>query len=394
MQNGINIPEKDLQFIQKADYHLPVVLDGNWVNSLGIVRGLGTQGVKSVVINHTKEGAALSSRYTGASLICPTPWDKPKEFIDYMERIGGYLNKKGVLLLTDDTYLKLLSEAKNRLKNYFIFSFPDIDVLSGIMDKKIQYKAAEQLGIKIPKSDFINIHFPALVKGLEGKEFFRTFRKQVVIVHSREEINEILKQLPGGKIILQEQIMGDESNLYSFCCYMNPKGRAICQFTGRKLHQYPREFGTCSIAKSVECNEIIEPSINLLRKLGFFGVAQVEYKRNQKNGQFYLIEVNARFWKWHSLATACNINFADIAYHDLINEPYEKSAGQKYGLKWIVFPEEIFGALSDVKNKRFKLLSWIKKVFPPYIVGLFSLKDPRPWLGMIKHKILLRKKGK
>jgi len=403
MHKGIKIPEKALRFIRGADYPLPVVLDGNWVNSLGIVRGLGIEGINSVVINHAEGGASFYSKYPGASLICPTPWEEPEEFISFMEKLGENFKDRSVLLVTDDTYLRVLSEGKNRLEEYYRYSFPDFNTLIKIMDKNYQYKTAEKLGIRVPKSECVNnsgdlakldnINFPALVKGLEGKEFFRTFGKQVLNVSSRKEILDILDQLPVGKVIVQEQIVGDESNLYSYCCYMDPEGEVKCQFTGRKLHQYPREFGTCSIAKSVECSEIIEPSMNLLRKMGFFGVAQVEYKRKPETGQFYLIEVNARFWKWHSLATACNINFSSVAYFDLINEPYTCSPDQKYGLKWVVFPEEILGAISDLKKKKFKLISWTRKIFPPFVFGLFSIKDPLPWLMMLIHRLLLQKKN-
>ena len=91
-------------------------------------------------------------------------------------------------------------------------------------------------------------------------------------------------------------------------------------FTGRKLRQFPPRFGTCQRGESLAAPEVYQQGLALLRALNFFGVSQVEFKRIGATGNLKLIEVNGRFWKWHSLATACGVNLAALVYQDLTGQ--------------------------------------------------------------------------
>ena len=49
-----------------------------------------------------------------------------------------------------------------------------------------------------------------------------------------------------------------------------------------------------------------------LRELGFHGIAQVEWKRDPRDGRQKLIEVNPRLWQWHGLTGACGADVTQI----------------------------------------------------------------------------------
>ena len=53
-------------------------------------------------------------------------------------------------------------------------------------------------------------------------------------------------------------------------------------------------------------------------RLDFHGIAQVEWKRDPRDGALKLIEVNPRLWQWRGLTGECGAGVIEIAYWDLI----------------------------------------------------------------------------
>ena len=396
MKNNLDYNQQITRIVRQSEKPLPFVLDANWVNSLGIIRGLAKIGLPSVAINHSDKGVALYSKFA-IGLVGPNPWEDPKELVDYLVKIGEQLKSKGIIFITDDKYLEVLAKGRASLAPYYHLSFPEYPILERLLNKQEQYKAAEQVGIRCPRSllirDIQDIEgwpadaFPVIVKGTSGKEFFYYYKRQVLEFTNKTDLLNMVREKPDISIILQEKILGGEENLYTCGCYMNPAGEAKAVFTGRKLRQYPRYFGTCTVGESVACPEIIEPSLALLRKMDFYGISQVEYKKDERDGIFRLIEINGRFWKWHSLATDSGVNLAAAAYQDMLALPMNSYDNQSYGLKWVMFPEDLRGVRADIKTGEFKLGRWLRTISPPMTFSLFSLRDPKPWMRMITDSV-------
>ena len=66
-------------------------------------------------------------------------------------------------------------------------------------------------------------------------------------------------------------------------------------FCGRKLRQTPPVVGTCRVGEAFWVDEIVEAAFRLLRAISFHGVSQVEFKRDQRDGRFKLMEINPRY---------------------------------------------------------------------------------------------------
>jgi D-aspartate ligase len=376
-------------FVKTIDYPIPIVLDANWVNGLGVIRSLGHIGLRSIAINYDRTGVGLYSKFA-LGIVGPNPWNDACGLVDTLINIGSLLPEKGVLFATDDKYLEVLSAAKEVLQPYYHFSFPDIDVLRNLLDKQVQYAAAEKAGLSHPRSliirDVNDLNkwekdaFPMVIKGVSGKEFFQYFGRQALEVKTYNEAKAIIQNGINIDYMVQEIIPGGEENLYTLGCYMSSEGEAKGIFTGRKLRQYPRYYGTCTVGESVICDDIIENSISTLRALNFQGIAQVECKHDPRDEKLKLIEINGRFWKWHSLATATGVNLAACAYRDITGWGNYTPCTQKYGLKWVVLLEDLRGVRQDIRAKEFYLMKWLRTISPPFISGLFDWKDLKPFL--------------
>lgn len=380
--------------ILKSITNPPIILGGTYVNSLGVVRDLGKIHVKSFVLHHNRFGIAGKSRFA-EEIICPDPWEDQEALIDFLIQLGEKLNGKGIIFVTDDKYLEVVSKHRRDLLHYFSCTFPDYEYLGRMMDKNCQYQTAKELHIPYPKSEVINcgsdktvfesFDYPFIIKGLEGKDFTRAVGKQVIKINSPIELRQYLSSGYQFPIVVQEEIPGADENLVTYGSFINHKGEIVSEFTGRKLLQFPPHFGTCMIGESIDVPEIRDYAKALLREFKFYGVSQVEFKYDSRDQAYKLIEINGRFWKWHSLAAECGVNISALAYWDITNQKKKFYLPNKqiYGKKWIVWIELIRYFLFTKNESLKKKVMNLKYVKPPIISALFKWKDPAPFFFYI-----------
>ena len=163
--------------------------------------------------------------------------------------------------------------------------------------------------------------------------------------------------------MVQELIPGGDECLYTFGSYVNEDGEALGLFSGRKLRQTPPGVGTCRVGEAVWVEEVVEQGLRLLRRVGFHGISQVEFKRDPRDGVYKLMEINPRLWQWHGLAAACGVDLPQIAYRDLLGRPQTAVRMNGAGKRWAI-----------------SLMSGSQPAFlrPPYVDAVFSLDDPLP----------------
>lgn len=368
-------------------------MDAAGVNGLGVVRGLGELGLKSMALSAVPKAIGAASRHA-VGLRCPDPATEPKVLIEFLLDLGRGLPHKGVLLITDDTYLTVLSRAREVLKRYYFFTFPGENTVARIMDKHEQHQAAIRCGVPTPLTVFLDgesslsnwpdTAYPAVVKGRMGKAFYRAAGRQVLVVNSEAELHTAYERYGRLNLLLQEIIPGGDDRLYTLGSYISGKDELLGVFTGRKLRQSPTGFGQCRTGESLLCPRVLEQGLKLLDTLGYHGVSQVEFKLDPRDGEYKLIEINARFWLWHSLATFCGVNLVSIAYQDALGTTLAPVLCQQYGPKWILLIDDLCRTPGDIRRGSLSLKEWVYSLQPPLVDGLFSIHDPLPTIRMLQ----------
>jgi predicted ATP-grasp superfamily ATP-dependent carboligase len=79
--------------------------------------------------------------------------------------------------------------------------------------------------------------------------------------------------------------------------------------------------------------EAAELANRLFRHVGLRGLANVEFKRDDRDGQLKLIECNARFTASDCLVAASGINLAAFVYSRLVGLPPPKTDHFRTGLR-------------------------------------------------------------
>src|SRR5205085_1526847 len=75
-------------------------------------------------------------------------------------------------------------------------------------------------------------------------------------------------------------------------------------------------------------------SRKVIEALQYTGFAEVEWKRDPRNGQLKFLEVNARCWGWHSLAGSVVGDLGPMLHHYLVTGETKPSV-PRYGARWI-----------------------------------------------------------
>jgi predicted ATP-grasp superfamily ATP-dependent carboligase len=339
--------------------------------------------------------------------VCPDPREDEEAFVVFLEQLGPRLPRRAVLFPTHDQYIWPISRHAKRLEPWYIIPFSRWETMRRLHDKREQLETARRVGVDIPKTVFVDddddlargadeIGFPAIFKPVESLAFKVRFRRHVLEIASRDELLRVYDKVRDcGTLMLQDIVPGGDEELYTLGSYLDAQSRPLAQFTGHKLRQHPPRFGHVSMAVSLWVPELAEAGLRLLHELGYHGVSQVEFKRDPRDGRYRLMEVNARHWMWHSLATACGVNLSLAAYRDAIGDPYV-ARRQTDGLKWVVSLTDARDAFSRWRKGDEKLIPWLKSYQGVKVDGLFSLKDPLPGALLTARQLrtLVTRKGR
>jgi predicted ATP-grasp superfamily ATP-dependent carboligase len=379
------------RFIEEASVLPPaIVLQVSYACGLGIIRDLGSNGIPVLAMDPDPKAIGLRSRYAVGAR-CPDPLDGEESFLAYLERVGAHLPQRAVLFPSHDEYIWPLSRHAERLEPWFIVPFSRWDVMRRVHDKRAQLEAAWRAGVDTPQTLFVSsadeleaagrqVRFPAVLKPVDSLAFKLRFHRHIVDVRDATDLERVYDKVDDlGVLMLQERIPGSEEQLHTVGSYLDSRSRPLALFTGHKLRQYPHAGGSCLAGVSKWDEELADAALRLLRELRFHGVSQVEFKRDPRDGRYCLMEVNARHWKWHSLAAACGVNLSLAAYSDATGRPF-MAPRQRDGVKWIVANKDVPLALLETVRHERRAGEYVRSLRGTGIDGLHSLRDPLPGL--------------
>lgn len=360
-----------------------IVLEVGWVNGLGAIQTLARAGVKVLALDHRPYAIGLRSRYC-LPLLCPDPYAEEQRFAAFLSELVELLPVPTPIFATHDDGLASVARALPDLGGKLLCPAPDAQKLDVLQQKRWQLARAVEAEVAVPRTLYpgsvsearqaaSELGFPLFIKPSEPVDFRKVYPTQrVFCCESLAELDERYKKAEPYAPMLQEVVPGGDKELYTVGSYLDATGRALGVFCGRKLRQTPRSrklvprgVGSCRHGESLWKSELVEDSLRLLRVCDFSGISQVEFKRDPRDGQFKLMEINPRLWMWHTLAAACGVNLAHIAYLDLTGRPPELSTSEGRRKHW---------AITLMRGERPVLAR------PPFVEPLLSLRDPRPAL--------------
>ncbi len=339
-----------------------IVVDVGFVNGLSAIRQLGRAGIRVYAVDHRPSALGFRSRFA-TPVLAPGPLEDEEGFVEALRALGP-----GVALPTHDEGLAAIARHRDELE--LLCPFPRD--LERIQRKRVQLEAARDIpDTRYPQSAAeavaaaAEIGYPVLLKPSEPVGFRQQYGRQAVICRSAREVEEAYTQTEPWEPMVQDLIPGGDDELYSLGAYLDESLEPLALFCGRKLRQTPPGIGTARLGEAVWVDEVVDAGVELMRKLGCNGLAQVEFKRDPRDGRFKLMEINPRLWQWHSLAAACGVDLPLVAYRDLTGEAVEPVRMNGRRRKW---------ALALMPNE------WPLVPRPPFVEPTLAWDDPKPAL--------------
>nr|WP_269448725.1 hypothetical protein [Metabacillus kandeliae] len=266
------------------------------------------------------------------------------------------------------------------------------------------YKRAAELSIPIPATWYPNdwdkdgsipddIPYPCIVKPIEQRSFYEAFQKKAITAESREELADAIAAAAPHPVVVQEIVGEALSDFYSLCTYVDTTGEVKGYFTGRKLEQYPQSFGTGCLVESSPVDEFVADAAKILNAAGYYGISEIEFIYDKRDGSYKLLDVNTRVWKWIGLPVFAGVNLPLLAYRDALGLPIGQEHPVKDYAKWVYYqdymslkqerPNHVHGHLTDEE-----LTHFVSGKMPSgnLIDAVYDEDDPTPSVRLLKNQ--------
>jgi predicted ATP-grasp superfamily ATP-dependent carboligase len=294
-----------------------LVTDGEQRAALAIVRSLGRAGHRCLVCSSSGRTLAGSSRYADREAQVPDPGSTPAENADAVKSLAQAEQVDVVIPVSEASLLAMLAVRDDIAA---AIPFPDLETFRAICDKKHVLAAADALGIRVPRQWEIpsashdlpaDVETPLVLKparsvyttadGSRGKVGVRW-------VHTKDDIESASGAYPPAAypLLAQEAIVGPGVGVF----VLVHDGQCLARFSHLRIREKPPSGGVSVLRQSEPMDvELLERSLALLSKLGWSGVAMVEYKRDAGTSEPVLMEINGRFWGSLQLAIDAGVDF-------------------------------------------------------------------------------------
>jgi len=368
---------------------VPALVLGADITALGVIRSLARKRIRTYFISDKKDFVRYC-RWTIPVLLSMDSFPSVDDLAGHLE---GLDIARAVIFPCSDSFLKAVSGLPPRLASRFPSSLPPGKALEILIDKGKFAAVLDEVGIPHPEtviiesreqlralgSNHFHHHF---LKPCRSKEFQQRFHTKGFRVSGLEDALDKYEKIrrQGQSVMLQEYIPGSADRHYFVDGFIDREKNIRALFARRRERIFPADFGNSSYCVSVPLGDVkgaLESVRKLFAHLGYRGIFSAEFKLDERDSLFKILEVNARPWWYIEFATACGVDTCQMAYRDALElsvasvKSYREGKGCMYGLN------DFFAAWRMFLEGRLSPASWALE----FLISkkpVFSWDDPCP----------------
>ena len=371
--------------------HIGAIVVGGDSQGLGIVRSLGRRGIPVCIIDDELSIARFSRYATHAMQVVDLRDER--RTVDTVLDIGQRLGLKGwVLYPTRDETVAAFSRYRSELMEWFCVPTPDWSKVQWAWDKRNTYRLAQELAIPTPRTWYpcdlkeleqVEADLPLAIKPAIKEHFIYATKAKAWRVNSREELVERFQQaraLVGpGAAMIQELIPGDGQQQFAYCAFFKD-GHAVGSMVAQRRRQHPPEFGRAStFVETLDLPLLETLSERFLQAIDYYGLVELEYKLDPRDGQYKLLDFNARTWGYHTLGARAGVDFPYLLFADQLGDLVEPCRTQA-GVRWIRLATDLSTGVLEIFSGRLDWLAYLRSLRGFHVESVFSREDPLPGL--------------
>lgn len=316
----------------------------------------------------------------------------PSKLQKYLENLPF---ERCVLIACADNWISAVTTLPDSLSKRFVSCQPPMDTLRLLLDKGDFAMTLRENDIPHPET--LLLESEEQIKALDPKmfggsflkprnshAFFKRYGVKACRVKSREDAANQYGKISrdGLTVLFQEYIPGPASNHYFIDGFVDRTGQVTAIFARRRLRMFPEDFGNSSYMVSVACDDISSVVGNikrLLSAISYRGIFSAEFKYDERDRKYKIIEVNARPWWFVEFTASCGVNVCTMAYRDALGLNVQPVNGYRVGAKFIHPYYDVHICMQYLRSGKISLPAWIKSW-----IGadspVFCLDDPMPAL--------------
>src|SRR5262249_2219923 len=322
--------------------------------------------------------------------------------IGTLEGLARDAGESPVLFLTEEKTVRTVSEHRDAVASRYRIRLPAHDTLMALMHKQGFQELAERCGAPVPRCVHLRSHedlpalralkFPCVLKPSEKNYQYGARFKKGYVVRSPADVErlyaEIAPVLPD--MVVQEWIDGDDSDVYFCLQYVGENGATVASFPGRKIRSWPPKIGgtaSCTAAWT-DADALARATQGFFAGVGFTGMGSMEYKRDRRDGRFYMIEPTvARTDFQQEVATVHGINIPLAAWcHETGVSPARAlRPNRPMRIVWREPETDRQSIAAQGGNGEFDAL--------PSCSAYWRCSDPGPWFYWLRRWVLARARG-
>ena len=375
-----------------ATHTTPVVmLRSPHHGGLGIARSLGRMGVPVYAVEAARWEPAAVSRYCRGRFLLDVANTPPDQAVSMLRTIARQVGRRPILMPTTDRMCLWLAEHAGLLRSDFRFPEQDPDLVRTLCDKSRMQELAARSGVPIARSTlpasqrdidrFLETaSFPVMVKETGGGSLRRRAGAGKFIVRSAGELAELYARAgdPGHPdFLVQEWIPGED---WMFNGYFDGRSQCLFGMTGMKIRRFPAHTGVTSLGVCLANPQVLQTTCAFMRAIGYRGILDIGYRRDRRDGQYKVLDVNPRIGcTFRLFVGAGGLDVARALYLDLTGKAVP-AAEAVDGRKWLVEDFDLFSALRTWREGTLSIREWLLSLSGVQEAACFALDDPLPFL--------------
>lgn len=269
-------------------------------------------------------------------------------------------------------------------------------------NKELLTRHAQEIGLRCPKTLFrvhpndiktvsrTELTYPCIIKFRgANRETHWSPEERYTIVSSPEMMSSEylrmheIEEFP----VIQEYIYGRG---FGYFALFDKERNLKAQFCHKRIREYPIAGGPSSCCESFYDPELIRIGRTLFESLDWTGLGMVEFIYDEIRKQYFIIEVNPRYWGSLPLAVFSGVNFPVLHSLSAINVDYEPVCEYRLGVKVRFFQKDVKSILATIRfensiRKRIRL--FLELVNPTTKDGFITMKDIGPLVQSLINRL-------
>ena len=377
------------------DTNTPAVilkLDHNVMHhgGLGAIRSLGRLGVPVYGVHEDPLAPAARSRYLRGRWIWRSEPDDVHRVRTGLVTLAKRIGRRSVLIPTDDAGAIFLAEHGSDLRQYFLFSDPPAGLPRQLAGKYTLYQRCRELGVPCAAAALPGTlrdarrfaeqsGFPLVAKlatpwQSKGAKKLRS----TTVIRTHDDLTQTWRacdESGSGALMLQEYVKGWD---YFFHAYCDTQSRCRPGFVGSKERSYPAQAGLTSLGRWVDNPDLHEQASELLARVGFRGIVDLDYRFDPRTGTYKLLDFNPRLGaQFRLFSDSAGVDVVVAAHLDLTGRQIPPGSPH-LGRSFLVENYDPIAALA-YRRLGLDLKSWVASLRRADELAWFARDDLAPF---------------